>query len=84
MDGYTINEHNSAVKKLAAKVSQFHLAKIPFRINHGFTNSTQRREPETPQLHIAHLNHILDTDVTNQTATVEPNVPLDALISMPA
>ncbi|KAF1913575.1 hypothetical protein BDU57DRAFT_558579 [Ampelomyces quisqualis] len=81
MDGYTLEEHGSAVREVAAKVLQFHLAQVPFRINHGSTNSTRRREPETPELCIAHLNHILDIDVSTQTAIVEPNVPLDALVS---
>lgn len=75
------NQHDLAVKELAAQVCQFHKAQVPFRINHGSTNSTRHRDPKTPQLHIAHLKHVLEIDTTARVATVEPNVPLDALVS---
>ncbi|KAL5113820.1 hypothetical protein ACEQ8H_008282 [Pleosporales sp. CAS-2024a] len=75
------DQHDDAVKELAAQVAGFHAAQVPFRINHGSTNSTRRRDPETPQLHIAHLNRILDIDTRSRIATVEPNVPLDVLVS---
>jgi delta24-sterol reductase len=81
METFTAVEHNSAVQKLASEVAQFHAAQIPFRINHGWTNSTRTRDPSTPQLNIAHLNHVLSIDTATRTATVEPNVPLDFLVS---
>jgi delta24-sterol reductase len=81
MKRYTSVQHDVAVQRLADEVAQFHAAQIPFRINHGSTNSTRRRDPATPQLHIAHLNHILEVDTISQTALVEPNVPLDSLVS---
>jgi delta24-sterol reductase len=81
MEGYTLHRHDLVVQKLADEVAQFHAAQIPFRINHGSTNSTRRRDPATPQLYIAHLNHILNIDAKSKIATVEPNVPLDSLVS---
>lgn len=81
MPAYTLKDHNAAVVSIAAKVSTFHKSQTPFRINHGSTNSTRTRDPSTPQLQIAHLNHILSIDVATRTAIVEPNVPLDALLS---
>jgi delta24-sterol reductase len=81
MGRYTFDHHNSAVRRLAAEVSNLHAAQIPFRINHGSTNSTRRRDPKTTQLQITHLNHILAIDTESRIATVEPNVPLDLLVS---
>jgi delta24-sterol reductase len=81
MNDYTSHQHDVAVQKLADEVTKFHAAQIPFRINHGSTNSTRRRDPSTPQLHIAHLNHILEVDTHSRIAIVEPNVPLDLLVS---
>jgi delta24-sterol reductase len=79
MELYTLDTHDSAVRELARKVSHFHANQIPFRINHGSTNSTRVRDPATPQLAIAHLDNILDVDEENSFALVEPNVPLDKL-----
>jgi len=81
MENGTHHQHHLAVQKLADEVAQFHRAQVPFRINHGSTNSTRRRDPATPQLHIAHLNHVLAIDTETRIATVEPNVPLDYLVS---
>jgi delta24-sterol reductase len=81
MASFTLEQHDSTVQKIAAEVARFHTAQVPFRINHGSTNSTRHRDPSTPQLHIAHLNQILDIDTENQVAIVEPNVPLDLLVS---
>jgi delta24-sterol reductase len=81
MEKYTTTQHDLAVQKLATEVSRFHAAQVPFRINHGSTNSTRARDPKTPQLKIAHLNHVLNIDVEKETAAVEPNVPLDSLVS---
>jgi delta24-sterol reductase len=81
MATFTLAQHDSAVRELAAEATDFHAAQIPFRINHGSTNSTRRRNPKTPQLHIAHPNHILGIDTESRIATIEPNVPLDLLVS---
>jgi len=80
MEVYTIDKHNIAVHKLAREVSHFHANQIPFRINHGSTNSTRGRDPATPQLAIAHLDNIIDIDEENSIALVEPNVPLDKIV----
>lgn len=80
METYTLDHHDLAVKKLSSGVAHFHASNTPFRINHGSTNSTRRRDPATPQLDISHLNQILDIDVATETALVEPNVPLDSLV----
>tara|TARA_R110002003_G_scaffold73_12_gene6894 strand:+ start:8444 stop:8788 length:345 start_codon:yes stop_codon:yes gene_type:complete len=82
MNNYTLAQHGQAVEKLADEVARFHSDQVPFRINHGSTNSTRSRDPMTPQLRMAHLNHVLDIDTTAQIAIVEPNVPLDFLVGM--
>jgi delta24-sterol reductase len=81
MAPYTLTNHADAVEALSKEVASFHKSHTPFRINHGSTNSTRVRDPNTPQLFIAHLDHIISIDVTSKTAIVEPNVPLDALLS---
>ncbi|KAF2820006.1 hypothetical protein CC86DRAFT_449631 [Ophiobolus disseminans] len=81
MHDYRLAEHDLAVQKLANEVARFHAAQVPFRIDHGSTNSTRRPDPTTPQLHITHLDHILEIDTETRVATVEPNVPLDCLVS---
>ena len=81
MAPYTLADHTHAVEALSEEVASFHKSRTPFRINHGSTNSTRERDPNTPQLFIAHLNHILSIDTVTKTAIVEPNVPLDALLS---
>ncbi|OAL57034.1 FAD-binding domain-containing protein [Pyrenochaeta sp. DS3sAY3a] len=81
MTKYTFEDHTAAIRELAHEVLNFHTTDTPFRINHGSTNSTRCRESSTPQLNIAHLNHILDIDATTKIATVEPNVPLDLLVT---
>jgi hypothetical protein len=81
MAPYTLINHAHAVDALSKEVASFHKSHTPFRINHGSTNSTRERDPNTPQLFIAHLNHIISIDVASKTAIVEPNVPLDAILS---
>ncbi|KAF2870517.1 24-dehydrocholesterol reductase-like protein precursor [Massariosphaeria phaeospora] len=81
MGTYTKTSHNRAIWELAGQVTTFHASKIPFRIDHGSTNSTRTRDPSTPALNISHLNHILSIDKNTFTAVVEPNVPLDALLT---
>jgi len=78
---YTHDQHDLAVRELADEVSRLYAGQVAFRINHGSTNSTRRRDPATPQLHIAHLKSILAIDTEQQLAIVEPNVPLDFLVS---
>lgn len=80
MTGYGQEHHDMAVQELAQEVGNFYDEGIPYRINHGSTNSTRRRSPNTPQLNIAHLNHIVSIDQADFSALVEPNVPLDALV----
>jgi delta24-sterol reductase len=81
MEVYTLDKHDIAVRELARDVADFHARQIPFRINHGSTNSTRRRNPATPQLRIAHLNNVIDINKETSIALVEPNVPLDSLVS---
>jgi delta24-sterol reductase len=81
MKEYTPDQHDVAVRKLAEEVTKFTVAQIPFRTNHGSTNSTRRRDLSTPQLRIAHLSHILEVDINSRTAIVELNVSLDSLFS---
>jgi FAD/FMN-containing dehydrogenase len=74
--------HHEAVKSIAAQVESFHKRQKPFRIYHGSTNSTrtsQRRADNT--IDTSRLNNVISVDETAMTALVEPNVPMDDLVS---
>lgn len=81
MSLYTLADHEAAVRQVSEDVTCFHAAKIPFRINHGSTNSTRARDPKVPQLNIEHLRHVISIDGDSQIAWVEPNVALDGLLA---
>ncbi|KAK2595032.1 hypothetical protein QQS21_007222 [Conoideocrella luteorostrata] len=75
-------DHDAAVQVIALQVKSFSERQKPFRIYHGSTNSTrasQRRADNT--IDTSRLDHVLSVNKTAMTALVEPNVPLDQLVS---
>ncbi|HEY4160683.1 MAG TPA: FAD-binding oxidoreductase [Candidatus Saccharimonadales bacterium] len=75
-------EHELKLKRIAAQVSEFYRAKIPFRIFHGSTNSTRILTfKKEAMLDVSDLNKILSIDTVAATAVVEANVPMDALVN---
>jgi hypothetical protein len=75
-------QHAAAVEQISAKVRDFHCQKVPFRIYHGSTLSTResvRRKNEI--VDVSALNHVLSFDKERKRVFVEPNVPMDALVS---
>jgi delta24-sterol reductase len=71
--------HDQIVSEVAARVKDFHARNIPFRINHGSTNST-RPAHTSPTVDISLLRNVLQVDIERKVATVEPNVPMDVLV----
>lgn len=77
-----MERHAAAVREIAAQVQQFHTRKQPFRIFHGSTNSTRRRENRNSSLiDTSKLCNVLSVDASQKTALVEPNVPMDSLVA---
>ncbi|THY71984.1 FAD binding domain protein [Aureobasidium pullulans] len=75
-----LNQHNSAVNNLSARVAEFHSNKQKFRISHGSTNSTRQTSKGPHVLDVSALNKVLRVDVDRKIAYVEPNVPMDRLV----
>ena len=76
-----MEHHSRSVAAIAAKVRQFHAEKVPFRIYHGYTNST--RKTSCQRNHIidtSGLTHVLRVDDHFKTALVEPNVSMERLV----
>jgi len=73
--------HNAAVSHISAQVASFHQRKVPFRLYHGSTNSTNHRKVDPLRMvDTSQLNHVLKIDKQIMTALVEPNVPMDQLV----
>jgi delta24-sterol reductase len=73
--------HDRTVAEVAHKVKLFHEQKKPFRIFHGSTNSTRPITVQQDVVDTSSLNHVLAVDKEKLTALVEPNVPMDQLVS---
>ncbi|KAI8938735.1 hypothetical protein NX059_004602 [Plenodomus lindquistii] len=77
-----MDEHNLAVEKVRSRIQHFYANKKPFRIYHGSTNSTRHADFDRDAIvDVSSLNHILTINHVKKTALVEPNVPMDALVS---
>ncbi|KAJ8064291.1 hypothetical protein OCU04_006637 [Sclerotinia nivalis] len=75
-----MNNHESAVKAVAAAVRAFYARQEAFRIYHGSTNSTRPRQSRDRLVDISSLRNVLKIDPIGRLALVEPNVPMDRLI----
>ncbi|TFA98901.1 hypothetical protein CCMA1212_009387 [Trichoderma ghanense] len=74
--------HDKVVSSISSRVKQFHQQQKPFRIYHGATNSTRRSHRSFDNtIDTSQLSHVLSVDAATKTAVVEPNVPMDLLVS---
>ncbi|KAH0840933.1 FAD binding domain-containing protein [Fonsecaea pedrosoi] len=71
--------HNDHVAQISSAVGVFFDNGQPFRIFHGFTNST-RPTDHRRIVDISCLSNVLKVDPSSRTALVEPNVPMDKLV----
>ncbi|KAK3316949.1 hypothetical protein B0H66DRAFT_562450 [Apodospora peruviana] len=79
MDG---KAHSEAVAAVAARTRQLFETKTPYRVYHGSTNSTRRSYKNASNIvDTSSLNRVLKIDPLTKTALVEPNVPMDALVT---
>ncbi|KAH8897017.1 FAD binding domain-containing protein [Thozetella sp. PMI_491] len=75
-----MERHRSAVAKIATAVRGFFDRSEPYRIFHGSTNST-RPTRNSRAVDISALSNVISVDKARRIALVEPNVPMDALVS---
>ncbi|SPO02665.1 probable FAD-binding protein DIMINUTO [Cephalotrichum gorgonifer] len=76
-----MERHAKAVAKISGVVKQFFDKKVPYRINHGSTNSTRPlRRDQVATVDIGSLRNVLEVNRARRTALVEPNVPMDRLV----
>lgn len=81
-DVTTMEAHDAVVSSISSRVKHFHQLQKPFRIYHGATNSTRRSHRSSENtIDTSQLNHVLAVDAAAKTAVVEPNVPMDLLVS---
>ncbi|KAL6835370.1 hypothetical protein V8C40DRAFT_234232 [Trichoderma camerunense] len=74
--------HDKVIASISSRVKHFHQQQKPFRIYHGATNSTRRSHRRSDNtIDTSQLNHVLSVDAAAKTAIVEPNVPMDLLVS---
>ncbi|PVH86543.1 FAD-binding domain-containing protein [Cadophora sp. DSE1049] len=71
--------HRIKVEAIAAVVKDCFHRRVPFRIDHGSTNST-RPMHQTPMVDITSLSGVIEINPKTRTAIVEPNVPMDVLV----
>lgn len=76
-----MDKHRALVSSIASTVRSFYAAKEPYRIFHGSTNSTRPSFNRKRVVDISALRNVLSVDTARKTALVEPNVPMDALVS---
>jgi len=76
-----MERHSKVVAQISTVIKQFFEKKVPYRINHGSTNSTRPlRRDRVASVDIGSLNNVLEVNRSNLTALVEPNVPMDRLV----
>ena len=69
------------VSELSKCVKSFHDRRQPFRIYHGFTNSTRKPQLTRQSLvDTSPLNNVIQVDRSRQNVLVEPNVSMDMLV----
>ncbi|KAH8167712.1 hypothetical protein CIB48_g532 [Xylaria polymorpha] len=74
--------HNQAVLAVSKRLQEFYARREAFRVYHGSTNSTRAIHKDGDKIiDTSQLNHVLAVDEVKKTALVEPNVPMDKLVS---
>ncbi len=80
----TIETHNAQIKDISRQIATYFASSRVkrLRFDHGSTLQLKRRESEDYfSVDISQLNGIIEINEDEQYAIVEPNVPLDRLIS---
>lgn len=73
--------HRKCTDIIASRVQSFYKQGKPFRIYHGGTNSTRRRQYDPDKvIDTSALSNVLFIDRENRVAFVEPNVSMEKLV----
>ncbi|KAL2119554.1 hypothetical protein VTJ04DRAFT_6515 [Mycothermus thermophilus] len=76
-----MERHKAALAALTTTIRSLYQRGLPYRINHGSTNSTRPRPgASVPTVDISKLDRVLAVDPARRVALVEPNVPMDRLV----
>ncbi|KAI7169327.1 hypothetical protein KC324_g11351, partial [Hortaea werneckii] len=63
-----MEQHQEAVSKISTAISGFYQRRVPFRLYHGSTNSTQARKVDPSRMvDTSLLNHVISVDRTKMT-----------------
>jgi FAD/FMN-containing dehydrogenase len=74
--------HNVRVKRITDQVKNLYANEVPFRIYRGATNATRVVSFEKDKIvDVGDLDHILEINPGTHMAIVEPNVPMDKLVT---
>ncbi|KOS17027.1 Delta(24)-sterol reductase [Escovopsis weberi] len=77
----TMEDHDTLVSAISARVRSFYEQQKPFRLYHGSTNSTRCSNRSVDNtVDTSRLSRVLRVDTAGKTALAEPNVPMDALV----
>ncbi|TEY40695.1 hypothetical protein BOTCAL_0427g00080 [Botryotinia calthae] len=77
-----MDRHDEAVSIIASSVKQFYERKEAFRLYHGSTNSTRDSNRRRDRMvDTSRLDRVLKVDTEKRTVLVEPNVPMDSLVT---
>ncbi|KAI1435153.1 FAD binding domain protein [Xylaria sp. CBS 124048] len=74
--------HNQAVSVVSRRLQDFFAHRESFRVYHGSTNSTRPIQKDGGKvIDTSQLNHVLAVNRSKKTVLVEPNVPMDKLVT---
>src|SRR5262245_54980292 len=76
-----MDTHKFIVREISREIRLFYDQKRPFRVYHGSTHSSRAIHDPRGVIHTADLHHILHINKKSQFAMVEPNVPMDKLVT---
>lgn len=75
-----LQAHRLRTERVASQVRTLHERKEPFRISHGGTNSTRRKNNESNTVSTSDFSNILNIDREKYVALVEPNVSMEQIV----
>lgn len=76
-----MEQHKSAVSRIASRAQHFYDRKQPYLIYHGSTNCTRQSTKTTENtIDTSNLNRVLNVHAERKVVLTEPNVPMDRLV----
>ncbi|KIY03034.1 uncharacterized protein Z520_01500 [Fonsecaea multimorphosa CBS 102226] len=79
---HLLSQHKEAVSLVSQRIASFHARQIAFRIFHGNTNSTRLSDrTRDATVDISTLDNVISISPAKRTCLLEPNVPMDRLVT---